>query len=711
MTVKDKILEFMTELAYKPMHRSELAIKFEIDKGQRKDFFKILTDMENEGKIIRTKNDLYGIPERMDLVVGTLQGNNRGYGFLIPDNKEIDDVFISSDEMNGALHGDKIIVRVTMKGPNSKNQEGEIIRILDRANKTVVGLFEDSRNFGFVIPTDTRISKDIFIAKSDNNGAKTGEIVEVQITQWPDKRRNPEGRVMNVLGHKDDPGTDIKAIIKQHGLPEEFPEEVIEQVEAIPEEIETEEIARRLDLRDVTTFTIDGADAKDFDDAISIEKLENGSFKLGVHIADVTHYVRPGTPLDEEALERATSVYLVDRVIPMLPEKISNGVCSLRPNEDRLTLSVSMEIDSKGNVKSYDVAESVIRSKERLIYKDVSDILENEDKELCEKYKNIVEDLKNMEELSLILNKSRFARGSINFDFPESQIILGEEGRPVDIVKVERRVADKIIEEFMLITNEVISENMHWTETPFLYRIHEDPDAEKIEEFSKFIHNFGYSLKGTQEIHPKELQALIEKIEGKPEERVISTIMLRSLKKARYSAEAESHFGLAAEFYSHFTAPIRRYPDLQIHRIIKDFINGRIKGKEIKRLEKILPEVANHSSKMERRADEAERETTDLKKVQFMEDKIGEEFDGIISGVVSSGFFVELDNSVEGMVRVSSLTDDYYIYEEQTYGFRGERTKKIYRLGDKVRIKVKDVNIAARQINFTLAEKVAEEEE
>lgn len=709
MAIQDKILEFMTEIAYKPMHRGELAKKFDIDKEQNKEFFRILTDMEKEGAILRTKNNLYGIPEKMNLIVGTLQGNRRGYGFLLPDNKEINDVFISADDLNGALHGDRIIVRVTMKGPNSKNQEGEVIRILERVNKTIVGLYESSKNFAFVIPTDTRISKDIFIAKSDSNGAKTGEIVEIQITKWPEGRRNPEGIVINILGHKDDAGTDIKAIIKQHGLPEEFPEEVIEQAEKIPEAIERDEIARRLDLRDQNIFTIDGADAKDFDDAISIEKLDNGSYKLGVHIADVTHYVSENSPLDKEALDRGTSVYLVDRVIPMLPEKLSNGVCSLRPNEDRLTLSVFMEIDSRGKLIKHDIAESIISSKERLIYTDVSDILENDNEELKEKYKHLLTDFKNMEELSLILNRRRNQRGSINFDFPESRIVLDEKGKPIDIVKVERRVADKIIEEFMLITNETVSEYMHWTEIPFLYRIHEEPDMEKIELFNKFIHNFGYHLKGTQEIHPKELQSLVNKISGEPEERVISTLMLRSLKKARYSSELEGHFGLAAEYYSHFTAPIRRYPDLQIHRIIKKFINGKITDKEIRKLEKRLPEVAEQSSRMERRADEAERETDDLKKVEYMEDKIGQEYDGIISGAVASGFFVELDNTVEGMVRISSLTDDYYTYDEQTYGFMGERTKKTYKLGDEIRIKVVGISIAARQIEFGIVENVDEE--
>ncbi|AFS78110.1 ribonuclease R [Gottschalkia acidurici 9a] len=711
MIIKDKILEFMREVAYKPMSREELAHKFDIDREQRKDFYKVLEQMEKEGSILRTKTNVYGIPERMNLIVGTLQGNRRGYGFLIPDNKEIDDVFISAQDLNGALHGDKIIVRVTMQGPDAKSKEGEVIRILERVNETIVGTYESSRNFGFVVPSDNRINMDIFISKTETNGAKTGEIVEVEITKWPEKRRNPEGRIINIIGHKDDAGTDILTIIKQHGLPEEFPYEVMMESDEIVEEIPEKEIARRLDLRKERTFTIDGPDAKDFDDAVSIEKLENGNYKLGVHIADVTYYVRERSALDKEALTRGTSVYLVDRVIPMLPEKISNGVCSLRPNEDRLTLSVIMEVDSRGKVVDQKIAETVISSSERLIYDDVSDILEKDDVELKEKYKHILTDLKHMEDLCEILINKRKSRGSIDFDFPESRIILDEKGKPIDITKYDRRISNRIIEEFMLISNETIAEYMYWTEIPFLYRVHEDPDMDRINEFNKFISNFGYHLKGTQEVHPKELQSLVNKIKGKPEEIVISTLMLRSLKKARYSADIDGHFGLAAEYYSHFTAPIRRYPDLQIHRIIKEFINGKITDKRISTLKKILPEVADITSKMERRADEAERDTDDLKKVEFMMDKIGEEYEGFVSGAVPSGFFVELDNTVEGFVHISSLIDDYYNYNEQIYGFMGERTKQIYKLGDRVKIKVLKANIANKRVEFALVRESSEEEE
>ncbi|KNF10112.1 ribonuclease R [Gottschalkia purinilytica] len=713
MNIKHKIVEFMREQAYKPMLKEELARFFEIEKNQYKDFYKILDEMEKEGLVVQTRQSTYGVPERMNLVVGTIQAHHRGYGFLIPDDKELSDVFISAQDLNGALHGDKVIARVNLKSEDSRSQEGEIIRILERANKTIVGVFENSKNFGFVIPTNTRITMDVFIPKADFNGAKTNQIVEIEITKWPEKRRNPEGRVINILGYKDDAGTDILAIIKKFNLPEEFPEDVIEEAEAIDEEIPEKEIARRVDLRDKTIFTIDGADAKDFDDAVSIEKLDNGNYELGVHIADVTHYVRQNRPLDKEALKRGTSVYLVDRVIPMLPEKLSNGVCSLNPKVPRLTLSIFMEINDKGKVLGHKVVESIIESKERLVYDDISDILENKDETLTKKYQHILKELEMMEELCKILIKKREERGSIEFDFPESKIILDEKGKPIEISEYDRRIANRIIEEFMLISNETIAEYMYWSEIPFLYRVHEDPDEERINEFSKFIHNFGYSLKGSQEIHPKELQALLKKIEGKKEEAVINTLMLRSLKKAIYSSESQSHFGLATKYYCHFTSPIRRYPDLQIHRIIKDFINGRITEKDIEKLKAHLPEVASQSSRRERLADEAERETDDLKKVEFMEDKIGEEYEGVVSGAIPSGFFVELDNTIEGFVHISTLTDDYYHYDDQIYGFVGERSKNSYKIGDTVRIKVAKVSLANRRIDFSLAknEEIEDEEE
>lgn len=704
MSTKEKIVEFMKEKAYKPMLKEELTAIFSISKEEEEEFIKVLSDMEKEGLIIRTRKNRYGIPEKMNLVVGKLQGHERGFGFVIPENSNMQDVFIPAGELNGALHGDKVIAKIINKGQNSKSQEGEIIRILERVNDRIVGIFENSKSFGFVVADDTRINMDIFVPKSEKNGAKTDQKVVVEITKWPEKRRNPEGKVVEILGHKDDAGTDIMAIIKQFRLPEEFPSKVLNEVEQIPEVINEKEITRREDLRDKIVFTIDGADAKDLDDAISIEKLDNGNYKLGVHIADVTHYVKENTLLDKEAVNRGTSVYLVDRVIPMLPKKLSNGVCSLHPHVQRLTLTCFMEINDKGNVVSHKIVESIIQSKERLIYNDISDLLENDDSSQRERYEHIYNELKLAEKLCKILTAKREARGSIDFDFPESKIVLDDKGKPIDVKKYERRIANRIIEEFMLVCNETIAEYMYWAEMPFVYRVHEDPSEEKINEFNKFIHNFGYHIKGLQEVHPKELQSLIEKVKDTKEETVINTLMLRSLRKARYAADCLGHFGLAVEYYCHFTSPIRRYPDLQIHRIIKYFINNQMTNTRINKLKAIVPQIADKSSIRERIADDAQRETDDLKKAEYMSERINQEYEGIISGVTHFGMFVELDNTIEGLIRVSSLFDDYYTFDSRDHCLLGERTKKKYRLGDVVKIRVIRADIAKREIDFALVE-------
>lgn len=694
----------MKEKAYKPMPKEELASIFDIDRLEIEEFHKILDDMEKEGLIIRTKRNRYGLPEKMDLVTGRLQGNERGFGFVIPENQDIEDIFIPAGELNGALHGDKVMAKITHKEIATKKQEGEIIRILERVNDRIVGTFESSNNFGFVVADDTKINMDIFVSKSDKNGAKTDQKVVVEITKWPEKRRNPEGRVVEILGYKHDAGTDILAIIRQFRLPEEFPANVANQAEEIPDVITEEEIVGREDLRNKVVFTIDGADAKDLDDAISIEKLDNGNYMLGVHIADVTHYVRENTPLDKEAITRGTSVYLVDRVIPMLPRKLSNGVCSLHPHVPRLTLSCFMEINEKGNVVGQRIVESIIESKERLVYNDISDLLENDDQKQKERYQHIYKELKLSEELCRILTAKRESRGSIDFDFPESKIILDENGKPIDIKRYDRRIANRLIEEFMLVCNETVAEHMYWAEMPFIYRAHEDPSEEKINEFNKFIHNFGYHIKGLKEVHPKELQALIAKVKGTKEETVINTLMLRSLRKAKYTADCVGHFGLAVKYYCHFTSPIRRYPDLQIHRIIKHFINDEMSKTRINKLKALIPQIAEQSSIRERVADEAERETDDLKKAEYMSERINEEYEGVISGVTHFGMFVELDNTIEGLIRISALLDDYYTYDNENHCLLGRRTKKQFRLGDVVKIKVIRADIAKREIDFALVE-------
>lgn len=704
MSLRENIAEFMRKKVYKPMLKEELAIQFGLEGKEIEVFYNILKDMEKEGIIIKTRNERYGLVEKMNLIVGKIEGNEKGFGFLIPDDKTKEDVFIPAEDMNGALHGDRVIVRITSKGLSGKKEEGEVIRILERANDTIVGTFESSNNFGFVIPDDSRIAYDVFISKSNFNGAKTNQKVVVEITRWPEKRRNPEGKIVEILGYVGEKGTDILSIIKQFKLSEDFPAKVLNQASSIEQTVSQEEIEKRVDLRNLNIFTIDGADAKDLDDAVSIEKLSNGNYKLGVHIADVSHYVKEKSPIDKEAYKRGNSVYLVDRVIPMLPKELSNGICSLNPNEDRLTLSVFMEIDKNGSVVDYKIVEGIIRSKARLVYDDVSDFLERDDKKALKNLEGVTEDLKIMEELSHILYEKRQKRGCIDFDFPEARIILDEDGIPIDVVKEDRRIADKMIEEFMLVCNETIAEHFYWADIPFLYRIHEEPDMEKIEEFNKFIHNFGYSIKGIQDIHPKELQLLTKEVKGKKEETLINTLLLRSLKKAKYSSEKDIHFGLAAEYYCHFTAPIRRYPDLQIHRIIKSYIKGKLSSNEQDRLHVLLPKVADHTSTTERTAEEAEREVEDLKKAEYMSTRIGNVYEGIISSLTHFGMYVQLDNTIEGLVHFSNMIDDYYYFDEDKYYIIGEHTNKVYRLGDTVKIIVINTDLVKRTIDFMLVQ-------
>jgi ribonuclease R len=523
----------------------------------------------------------------------------------------------------------------------------------------------------------------------------------VELTRWPEPRRNPEGSVVEVLGYPWEKGTDILSIVRMFNLPSVFPEDVIKEAQAVPMRIPEDEISRRRDLRQLKLFTIDGADAKDLDDAVSIESLDNGGYRLGVHIADVSHYVKDGSPLDKEALKRGNSVYLLDRVIPMLPHELSNGICSLNPNEDRLAMSVIMDIDKKGKVYAHEIFESVINSKARLIYDDVSDLLEG--KTSTEgKLKEVAEELFIMKELMDILRARRERRGSIDFDFPESYIELDENGKPIDVRKLERRVANRLIEEFMLVCNETVAERFFWAQIPFLYRIHEDPNPEKVADFLRFIHNFGYSIRG-KELHPKDFQRLTDEIKGRREEPVISTLLLRTMQKAVYSSEPGKHFGLAAQYYSHFTSPIRRYPDLQIHRIIKETLRGSLSHRRMEHLEGRLPEVADHTSMTERRAEEAEREVDDLKKAQYMAERIGEEYDGIVSSVTSFGMFVQLENTIEGLVHFSNMEDDFYFFDEENYMIVGERTKRTYRLGDEVRIKVIGADIGKKNIDFAIA--------
>lgn len=702
MKLNEKILEFMREKAYNPMTADELADRLDIGQLDMPGFFEVLRELEREGEIIKTRKKRYGIPEKMDLVTGRLQCHQKGFGFVLPRDEMYEDIYIPADGINGAMHNDRVIAKIVKGKTEGAKTEGEIVRILERANKRVVGTFEKSRHFGFVVPDDPRILDDVFVARDDTLGAREGDKVVVQIERWPERRRNPEGRITEVLGRKGEVGVDVLSIIRSYDIPEQFPGGVLREADSIPLEISSAEYKNRADLRDMNIVTIDGADAKDLDDAVSVERLKNGKYRLGVHIADVAHYVTEKSLLDKEAYSRGTSVYFLDRVIPMLPERLSNGICSLNPGVDRLTLSVLMEIDSLGNVCDYEIYESVIRASERMTYSDVSDILEKSDPALMERYEYLLDDFRAMEELYRILNAKRVERGSINFEFDETKVLLDEKGKPKDIIKVERRTADRIIEEFMLVCNETVAEHMYWLGVPFMYRVHEEPDPEKIEAFNKFIYNFGYSIKGIKKVHPKTLQGLIARVKGKKEERVINTLMLRSLKRARYFQESLGHYGLATIYYCHFTSPIRRYPDLVVHRILKETLKGPLKEERIEFLRGFVERAAMQSSERERAADEAEREVEDMKKVEYMADRVGEEFDGIVSGVIAFGIFVELDNGIEGMVPVSYMVDDFYHFDEKSYMLLGERTRKTYRIGDSVRVQVLKANPDEKKLDLTL---------
>ena len=705
--LKERLLGLINDPAYTPLKKEELALIFDIHPTEMPMFYNFLEELEEDGYIGKTKKGKIASPKSMGYFVGKFVAHRKGFGFVESDEEYIQDLFIPAADVNGAMHNDRVVAEITKPATDERRAEGAIIKVLEREITKVVGEFQSNKTFGFVIADEKKFNQDIYIPKKYFSGAKDGDKVVVQITIWPQAGRKPEGKIIEVLGPKGEKEVEILSIIRAHGLPEEFPKKVLEEAQKVAVPISQEEIDRRLDIRDLNIFTIDGEDAKDLDDAISIERLSNGNFKLGVHIADVTHYVHEKSKLDKEALKRATSVYLVDTVIPMLPKTLSNGVCSLNPHEDKLTLSVFMEIDRKGNVKQYDIKETIINSKARMTYTEVSDILENDDEELKAKYSHVAEDFKTAEVLAKILMERRSRRGAIDFDFPEAKIILTPEGKVSDIKEYERRISNRIIEEFMLITNETVAEHYFWLNIPFVYRIHETPSPEKMQELGKFVSTFGYTIKGDlEEVHPKALQSIISAIKGKREEEAISTIMLRSLKQARYSPECSGHFGLAAQYYSHFTSPIRRYPDLQIHRIMKEHLNNKINKKRQEQLVNIVDYASTQSSERERAADLAERDVKDYYKAVYMEDKVGEEFDGVVSSVTSFGMFIELPNTVEGLSRLANMGDDYYIYDEMTYTIIGERTRKTYRIGDPVRIKVANVNVDLREIDFKILYKL-----
>ena len=705
--LREQLLGLINDPHYNPLKREELALIFNIHPSEMPMFYNFLDELEEDGYIVKTKKGRVMSPNQMGLFVGKFVSHRKGFGFVESDEELVQDLFIPKNDINGALHNDRVMAEIVTPATEDRRAEGKVIKIIKREVTRVVGLFQENKSFGFVVPDDKKFNQDIFIPKRGFNGAKNDDKVVCEITLWPQENRKPEGKIIEVLGKKGERGVEIDSIIRAHGLPEEFPKKVIDEANYVSSQDLEDEIARRLDLRHLDIFTIDGEDAKDLDDAISIEVLPNGNYKLGVHIADVTHYVREKSKLDKEALKRATSVYLVDKVIPMLPKQLSNGVCSLNPFEDKLTLSCIMEIDENGKVVNSEIAETVINSKARMTYTEVSDILEKDDEKLKQTFAKQVEDFKNAEKLARILMKRRERRGAIDFDFPEAKIILNREGKVVDIKCYERRISNKMIEEFMLVANETVAEHFYWLQLPFVYRIHETPSAEKMEDLNKFIATFGYHIKGDlEDVHPKEIQSLVEKIKGTKEEESISTIALRSMKQAKYSPQCIGHFGLAAKYYCHFTSPIRRYPDLQIHRIIKEQLNNKLNNKRQEQLSHIVEYASTQSSERERAAELAERDVHDFYKACYMADKVGQEFDGVVSSVTSFGMFVELENTVEGLIRLANMRDDYYIYNQETYTIMGERSHKTFKIGDTVRIKVDNVNVDFREIDFVLISKL-----
>ena len=684
---------------YVPMKAKEIAMLLDIPKAKRSELMEVLDSLVADGTIGVSKKGKYMKPENVALV-GTFESTSRGFGFVVIPDRE-DDIFVKANDTMNAFYHDKVKVVITTEKNGGKRAEGKIVAIVEHEVKEVVGTFQKNRTYGFVIPDNAKINCDIFIPQEFMNGAVEGSKVVASISDYGSQSKNPQGKVTEVLGHIDDPGVDIMSIIKAYDLPVEFPESVKKAINDIPDVVSEKDKAGRVDLRNVQMVTIDGEDAKDLDDAVSISK-EGPVYHLGVHIADVSHYVTEGSALDKEALKRGTSVYLVDRVIPMIPHKLSNGICSLNQGEDRLALSCLMDIDEKGNIVGHRICETVINVDRRMSYTSVKKILVDNDTNEIMKYKELVPMFHMMEEAAELLRKKRFARGSVDFDFPESKIILDENGHPTDIKPYDRNVATKIIEDFMLAANETVAEDYFWQDMPFLYRTHENPDPEKMRKLATFINNFGYTLRLTDDLRPKEIQKLLSEIEGSDAENLISRLTLRSMKKAKYTTECVGHFGLAAKYYCHFTSPIRRYPDLQIHRIIKENLHGGLSPKRAAHYDAILPDVAVQTSAMERRAADAERDTDKLKMAEYMELFVGETFDGVVSGVTAWGVYVELPNTIEGMVSINNMKG-FYTFDEEHYEMVGELGNRSYKLGQKVKVVVIGTDKILRTIDFAFA--------
>lgn len=697
MKIKQKVLNIVNSNDYIPLTFDELSSRLNIEKKDKKIFHKIINELQKDKKILLDKNsNIIPITEQK-AYPGTIQGSGSDFCYFIPDDENVDDIFIAKKDLNGAIHKDKVLVTITVEKKTNRSPEGKVLQILSRETKKLVGTFDEAKGYGFVILDDKKYGFDVFVQSGNKNGAKNNDKVVVKLIKTPSKKhKNPEGVIVEVLGGKDEPGIDIYSIAKTFKLSYEFPKKVKQQAKEIEQHVDESEKKSRIDFRDLFTVTIDGSDAKDFDDAISITK-KGENFILYVHIADVSHYVKKNTALDKEAFRRGTSVYMLDRVIPMLPVELSNGICSLNPNEDRLCLTVKMEISPTGKTLDYKFYESVINSDYRLVYKNVSDFLEDIDNPYEDK--KLTDNLLLMKDLYEILSGRRKKRGSIDFDFPETKIILDENSKVIDVTKDERRIGNKLIEEFMLITNETVASHFGYLDRPFLYRVHEEPDEEKVNTFKRILSNFGYHLKG-KNLYSKDYQRILNELDGKPEKPLLASLLLRSMQKAEYSENPSIHFGLASMFYTHFTSPIRRYPDLFIHRIVKNFINHKPDTNNEKEFMKYIKDIAKQCSATERRAEEAEREAIDMKSAEYMQQHIDEEFEGIISSLTKFGIFVQLDNTIEGLVQFQSMIDDYYVFDEKNYTVYGERTKKSYHIGQKVRVRVINSDKDKRQIDF-----------
>ncbi len=700
MINNEEVLEYMRQESYRPLGYPELMAVFELDEKGQVQFAKVIGQLEKEGEIVRTRKDKYGLPERMNIYRGIIRLSQRGYGILIPDEADTEDIFVYGRNLNGAMHEDRVMVRIHQRGGNNQRPEGEVIRAITRANHELVGTYEKRKNVVQVIPDDSRQIYPVYVKPDSKMKVRNGDKVLVRITSFPDKDHDPEGKIVEVFGRKGQPGVDLQIVIKKHNLRDTFPPGVIEEAQQVARPVSAEEIARRRDLRDVRMVTIDGEDAKDLDDAVSVQRIEGG-YRLGVHIADVSHYVKEGSQLDSEAFARGTSVYLINHVLPMLPQELSNGICSLNAGVDRLAMSCIMEIDPAGDVRKYEICESVIHVNQRMTYTAVNRILIDNDPEYVERYRDLIDDFRLMKELADILRGQRMKRGALDFDFPEAKVIVNEVGFPVEIKIRESGAGENLIEDFMIKANEVVAEHLYKKEMPALYRVHEKPQGDSLTRLNNVLGVFGHKVQENR-VGSKVFQKILADIKDSPGEKTIALMLLRSMKHARYVNQALGHFGLASEYYCHFTSPIRRYPDLIVHRALSLLAQGGINAKKRAQLEKKMVVYGDQSSLQEIKAEEAERDLVDIKKCQYMQQFIGQEFDVRISSVMSFGFFVELPNTVEGLVHISSIADDYYEFNDKAYTLVGTHTGKKYSIGDEVRVLLVKVDVDAVKIDFEI---------